>query len=198
MKKLVRSSVLLLVPVMFATTGISLRALQQPAQQQQPGPGKKFVFTPFGTLEVDISDPRPAIAVGPPLQPPPQAPPQAAAQPVPAATTPQDDPIVPISLRFDNGDIYQVVRIIGDVLRINYVIDPGVKGNVNMSTSGDLRRSDLLPILETILKINGATMVKVGNVYQIVPANNAARMPLQVNRNRPLLLTTKSSYKLSR
>src|SRR6185369_14828446 len=37
---------------------------QQPPRQ--PAPGKKFVQTPFGMDEVDLSDPRPAIAVGPP------------------------------------------------------------------------------------------------------------------------------------
>jgi general secretion pathway protein D len=65
-------------------------------------------------------------------------------------------------------------------LGLNYIIDPAVKGTVNINTSGNLRRSDLLPILETILKINGATMVKVGNFYQVIPTTSAARQPLQV------------------
>src|SRR5439155_10078287 len=181
MKKIVCSLALFLT-LTFVATGVPLRALQQ-QPQQQPGPGKKFVFTPFGPIEVDISDPRPAIAVGPPV-PQPATPPaqQPAVPPAPpaAAVTPaqQDDQVSPISLRFDNQDIYQVIRIIAEALRINYVIDPAVRGNANISTYGDLRRSDLLPILEAILKINGATMVKVGNLYQIVPANTAVRMPL--------------------
>ncbi|PYS33429.1 MAG: hypothetical protein DMG14_31905, partial [Acidobacteria bacterium] len=155
---------LLLISSIFTLSGTARQAAQQQQQQErQPGPGKKFVFTPFGSLEVDISDPRPAIAVGPPLQPAPQPPAQVPAQPVqpPPPTTPvpaQDDPIVPINLRFDNQDIYGVVRIIADVLRLNYIIDPMVKGNVTMTTSGDLRRSDLFPLLEAILKMNGATM----------------------------------------
>jgi general secretion pathway protein D len=181
---------LLLILSVFTLNGTARHAGQQPQQQErQPGPGKKFVYTPFGPLEVDISDPRPAIAVGPPLQPAPPPPTQVPAQPAqvpPAAAPPptpvpaQDDPIVPINLRFDNQDIYGVVRIIADVLRINYIIDPMVRGNVTMSTSGDLRRSDLLPLLEAILKMNGATMVRLGNLYQIVPASSAPRMPIQV------------------
>ena len=38
----------------------------------------------------------------------------------------------------------------------------------------------MLPLLETLLKINGATMVKVGNFYQIMPTPAAIRQPLAI------------------
>src|SRR5262245_11566246 len=99
---------LLVILSVFTLNGTARQAGQQPQQQErQPGPGKKFVYTPFGPQEVDISDPRPAIAVGPPLQPvaPPPAqipaqPPAPAAAPPPTPVPAQDDPIVPINLRF--------------------------------------------------------------------------------------------------
>src|SRR5215831_6335587 len=87
---------------------------QQPQQQPptpQPGPGKKFVQGIFGPLEVDVSDPRPGIAFGPPLQPA-APPPQVPAQPAPQAGQPaqaQPDEIVLTTLRFNNGDIYAVI-----------------------------------------------------------------------------------------
>ena len=96
--------------------------------------------------------------------------------------------MVPISFDLDNTDIYQVIKIIADNLKLNYIIDPGIKGTVNVHTSGSLKRSDLLPLLETLLKINGATMVKVGNFYQIVPTPQAVRQPLpvlQANQSAP-------------
>jgi general secretion pathway protein D len=164
-------------------------------QQPQPGPGKKFVVTPFGPIEVDISDPRPGIAFGPPLQPepaapaavqPPAAPVQpGAAQTPPAGPQPQGDQSVNVQLNFNNADLHQVVRLIGNILAINYVIDPTVRGSVNMNTAGNVRRSDLFGILEAILKMNGATMVKADNFYQIVPANTAVRMPLEVQNAQP-------------
>ncbi len=95
------------------------------------------------------------------------------------------DPTAPISLILDNADVYEVVRIIGDALNLNYVINPSVQGTVNISTSDTLRVQDLLPLLETVLKINGATMVQTGNFYQIVPANTAIREPLQVEDPGP-------------
>ena len=158
------------------------------AAQQQPG-RTIVIQTPFGPKEIPAPE-VPGVVVQPqtPAAPPPAAPPGAAAQPQPAAPqqAPQEaDGAAPISLHLDNADIYQIIRIIGDALNLNYIIDPSVKGTVNISTSGTLRRSDLLPILETILKINGATMVKVGNFYQIIPANIATRQPLEVQEQRP-------------
>src|SRR6185436_9184458 len=72
------------------------------------------------------------------------------------------------------------IDIIAGALNLNYVVDPAVKGTVNLHTGSTLRRSDLLPILETILKINGATMVQSGNFYQIVPSATASRLPLSI------------------
>lgn len=178
-----------------------------PEQQQTQAPKPKVIIqTPFGPKEVDADSPEAGAAApaqAPAAQPTPapaQAPTAAAAPPAvppPAGATPlqpQQPPAAPsqqtgdepanIGLQLDNADIYGVIRIIGDELKLNYVIDPAVKGTVNVNTTETLRRSDLLPILETILKINGATMIKIGNFYQIVPANTAVRQPLPVEERR--------------
>jgi general secretion pathway protein D len=154
---------------------------------QEPARPKVIIQTPFGPKEID-ADPAqpppnaapaaPAISPQPAAAPPPTGP--AAAQPAPASQAPQSNEPANIRLVFDNQDIYGIIRIIADQLGLNYIIDPQVRGTVNISTSDTLRRSDLLPILETILKINGATMIKTGNFYQIVPANSAVRQPLEV------------------
>ena len=108
---------------------------------------------------------------------------QAEAEQSEAEDEDEDDDDAPISLILDNADIYQVIRIIGDALDLNYVVDPAVQGTVNISTSDTLRTSDLLPLLETILKINGATLIQTGNFYQIVPSNTAVREPLPIQDN---------------
>ena len=157
-------------------------------QQQQPQGEKVIIQTPFGNKEITVpassQAPAPQQPQAAPASNPPQTPTPADAQPAPAAgqggQAQQSDQASPISLHLDNADIYEVIRIIGDALQLNYIIDPAVKGTVNINTSGNLRRSDLLPILETLLKINGATIVKVGNFYEIVPVSGAARQPLEV------------------
>jgi general secretion pathway protein D len=85
-----------------------------------------------------------------------------------------------VGFRLENADLLQFINLVAGELKLNYVVDPGVKGAVTISTSGELKPSDLFPILETVLKMNGATAVKIGNFYRIVPLGSAARNPLAV------------------
>ena len=94
------------------------------------------------------------------------------ATPAQAAPAGPQDAAIPIALHFENADLLRVIGIIASELRINYVVDPSVKGSVNINTLGEVRRSDLFPLLQMILRINGATAVQTGNFYRIVPLQN--------------------------
>ena len=75
------------------------------------------------------------------------------------------------------GDIREVVKVVlGDLLDINYILDPGVKGNATLQTGRPLRRDDLLPTLETLLRMNGAALVMVDGIYRVVPAAQAVAL----------------------
>lgn len=63
-----------------------------------------------------------------------------------------------------------------EIMKINYLIDPKVKGVVNIHTSGQLSTDDAFPIFQSILKINGATAVKKDNLYEIVPLSDAKKL----------------------
>lgn len=81
-----------------------------------------------------------------------------------------------ISLNFENADIREVVKtILNDILHENYMLDPRVQGFVNLRTSKPIPRAALLPTLETMLRTNGATMVKDGEVYQVTLSSLAVR-----------------------
>ena len=82
-----------------------------------------------------------------------------------------------VALNLENADIYQVLRIIGQELKINYIIDPSVKGSVTINTSGSVTRKDLFSLLQMILEINGAAAVKSNGYYSIVPLGNAKQQP---------------------
>jgi general secretion pathway protein D len=86
-----------------------------------------------------------------------------------------------VGFRLENADLLQFVTLVADELKLNYVVDPAVKGAVTISTSGDLKPEDLLPILETVLKMNGATAIKTGNFYRIVPLATAPKNPVSVS-----------------
>jgi general secretion pathway protein D len=63
-----------------------------------------------------------------------------------------------------------------EMMGINYVIDPRVKGVVNIRTTGQISTQDIFPIFQTILKMNGATAVPKGTIYEIVPFGEAKKL----------------------
>ena len=81
-----------------------------------------------------------------------------------------------IMLNFEGADLREVVRVaMGDMLRENYTIDPRVNGTVTIHTSQAVSRAAVPAILETVLRMNGAAMVRENGVYKIGPISSALR-----------------------
>lgn len=81
-----------------------------------------------------------------------------------------------VALRFDNADIYEVVQtILGDILKLNFIMDPGATGKVTINTSGTVSHADIYSILERILQMNGLSLVHEGGLYKIIRDANAPR-----------------------
>ncbi|WP_296899346.1 type II secretion system secretin GspD [Thiohalocapsa sp.] len=86
-------------------------------------------------------------------------------------TTPGD-----VTLNFDGTDIREVVKVIlGDLLGVNYVLDPAVSGSVSLQTGRPLRRDMLIPTLEMLLRMNNAALVDNAGTYEVVPLNSAVQ-----------------------
>ena len=82
----------------------------------------------------------------------------------------------PVVLNFEGADLREVVRnILGDILNEAYTIDPNVGGQVTIRTTTGIPRSALPATLETLLRMNGATMVYEDNLWKIVPQTAAVR-----------------------
>lgn len=78
------------------------------------------------------------------------------------------------TLNFQNADLRQVVQsVLGDALKLNYSIDPNVVGTVTISSARPLAEDDLLTVLENVLKMNGAALVKEGAGYRVVAQTSA-------------------------
>jgi len=81
-----------------------------------------------------------------------------------------------IVLNFEGESIQSVVHtILGEVLQETFVIGPGVSGEVTFSTSKPVSRDELMPILELLLRWNGATMVFTEGRYHILPVADAIK-----------------------
>ncbi|MBM4293736.1 MAG: type II secretion system protein GspD [Deltaproteobacteria bacterium] len=100
--------------------------------------------------------------------------------PAPRKTPPPGEKVFPIDLNLKNADLVEAIRVLAETMGLNYSIDPKVKGTVNVRASGKLTQSELLTIMETLLNVNGATMVQMDKVYKIVPLDKAATQPVPV------------------
>jgi general secretion pathway protein D len=79
-----------------------------------------------------------------------------------------------IVLNFEAESIQSVVHtILGEVLQETFVIAPGVGGEVTFSTSKPVTREQLMPILELLLRWNGATLVYSEGRYNVLPVSDA-------------------------
>jgi len=75
---------------------------------------------------------------------------------------------------FENADIGSVARaILGDGLKLNYIVDPRVRGTITLSAQRPVTRQQLLWMLETALRSAGAVLYQQEGVYHIVPATEA-------------------------
>ena len=80
-----------------------------------------------------------------------------------------------ISLDFADTDIREVTtQILGNILKLNYTIDPAVHGSATLRTVKPLARTQLLPVLQSLLAQNGAALVQSGGLYRVLPAAQAA------------------------
>ena len=82
----------------------------------------------------------------------------------------------PVVLNFEGADLREVIRnVLGDILNQPYTIDPNVGGQVTIRTTAGIARDALPATLETLLRMNGATMIYEGNLWKVVPQTAAVR-----------------------
>jgi len=119
------------------------------------------------------AQPAPAQPVSPPVAAQPSAVP-AAPTGVPsgaASIAPADADSV--TLNFVNADIDAVVKAVADITGRNFLVDPRVKGTVNIVSARPVPRSLVFPTLLSALRMQGFTAVESGGVVKIVPEADA-------------------------
>ena len=160
-----------------------------------PAPSAAPAPAPPSAPPTAVTAPPPPAPSAAPAPAPPSAPPTAVTAPPPppaypvrrqpaAAVPPAGVPSPAMGggagffVKFNNADIYEVIHTLGRAAGINYLIDPRVRGVVNVHTQGVVRKDGALDLLFSILKVNGATAIKEGDTYHIVPMTEAKTEPL--------------------
>lgn len=157
-------------------------SIQTPSPPGRPhSPAKRFVPQP--STSPTTQSPTPTTQ--PPSAPTqPQPSPLTTGQAPAPAVTPPITPVTPprmgsgVVFNFDNADLYEVIRVMGEIMKMSYIVDPKVKGIVNIHTSGQISTEDIFPIFQSILRLNGATAIKKDGVYEIVPLVDAKKLPV--------------------
>ncbi len=96
--------------------------------------------------------------------------------PVPSAPRPvQTSPRAgDIAFNFPMADVAIVAKsVLGDVLRTNYVIAPGVTAQISFVTPGRVARGSVLGLFETALKNAGLALTPMASGYLIQPVASA-------------------------
>jgi general secretion pathway protein D len=96
----------------------------------------------------------------------------------PAPRTASSTPVVlrgdGVEMNFEGTDIASTAKtLLGDVLHLNFVIDPRVQGSVTLASVGPIPRKDVLPAFEDVLRMQNAAIVQNGNFIKIVPIGDA-------------------------
>jgi general secretion pathway protein D len=127
--------------------------------------------------------PKPPPGFGPRIESaqPPQAPPAAQPGATPAAPS---QGVGTGGLQLENASLTAVIDILARSLKINYILDPRVKGGIILNTYGETKSLSNRELLDMILRINGFAMVQVGDIYRIVPMADAARLPIKPSINQ--------------
>jgi general secretion pathway protein D len=78
-----------------------------------------------------------------------------------------------VTLNFVNADLEAVVRAIGAYTNKQFLIDPRVKGTINLVSDKPLNRSQVLSQLYASLRLQGFAAVETNGVVRVVPEADA-------------------------
>lgn len=86
-------------------------------------------------------------------------------------------------LNFENSPIREVIKNICELLNLNYIIEPDVKGYVTIRTLRKIAVADALELLDQLLIVNNLTRVKIGGYYRFLSSPKAIKEPLPIYRS---------------
>jgi general secretion pathway protein D len=82
-----------------------------------------------------------------------------------------------VALNFFNADVRDVIKsVLGDLLKLNYLLDPAVQGVITVQTNQPIARDAILPSLEAALRLNGLALIETQGLYKVAPVTDAARL----------------------
>lgn len=97
-------------------------------------------------------------------------------------STPKDDPNK-VVLNFENADIQTVIKAISELSGKNFVIDPRVKGTVNIVSDKPISKTDSYKVLESALRMQGFASVEADGVIKVLPEADARTYGMKMEKS---------------
>lgn len=92
---------------------------------------------------------------------------------IPPPSLPEGEKI-DITFNFQSADIREVIHVIlGDFLKLNYVIDRKVAGAVTLHAVGKFYKEELMDIVQLMLNVNGLAMIVKEEVVEVTTIQEA-------------------------
>lgn len=93
-----------------------------------------------------------------------------------------------VTLNFVNADLEAVIKAIGHYSNKNFLIDPRVKGTLNLVSEKPVTKQQAYQTLLSALRLQGFTIVESGGLLKVLPENDAKLQssPLQAGRTGKL------------
>jgi general secretion pathway protein D len=88
-----------------------------------------------------------------------------------------------VVLNFENADIQTVIKAISELSGKNFVIDPRVKGTVNIVSDKPISKVDSYKVLEAALRMQGFATVEADGVIKVLPETDAKTYGMRTDDN---------------
>ncbi len=91
-----------------------------------------------------------------------------------------------IEISLDNMDIYPVLdQILGQILGLNFVVEPTIKGTISVHIRGNYTKKELLDLVNSVLQMQGLAVVPGGHgLYKVVRKANSPKMGVVVTTKK--------------
>lgn len=98
------------------------------------------------------------------------------------ATALRGEPSTPLTINFVGADIESAVKAVGQVTGRNFIIDPRVKGSINIVSGRPVTPDTAYQTLVAALRLQGFAVVEGKNVTRILPEADARMQPGAVGK----------------
>ena len=89
------------------------------------------------------------------------------------------------TMNFKDADIKELIKFVADATGYTVIIDPKVKGNINLISNNEVDEEEMYGLFLSVLQANNYAAIKNGNVLRIIPNRQARASSTPVVKKPP-------------